>query len=106
MGIYIKLSFDKLGLVASTDNGHEFNLPREPSECYALLLKLLATQAKPKTVPAPGRPDATLGAIADWERIGPTGAGKVRKGVRPPRQQKFDEKGNRTEHNDPIELLP
>lgn len=105
MAIRISLSLDGLGLCAETDHGHQFNLPRDPLECHKTLMKLLATQSKPKVVKK-GYDQNWSFILAEWERIGPDGAGKIHKGIRPPRQQKFDEKGNRTEHNDPIELLP
>lgn len=107
MAISIKLSLDKTAIEAETLNGHPISLSRNPVEAYNTLLRLLRVQSEPKVVKPPIGVTPHL-ILAEWERVGPTGAGKVHKGTKPARvvnQTTFDSKGNIVKHNKSLDFI-
>jgi hypothetical protein len=68
-------------LTVLSPHGLEIELPAN-AEGMRQLRRLLEEQARPKLVPRGLTPAIIL---AEWERIGPCGAGKVRKGTPHPR---------------------
>jgi hypothetical protein len=85
MSILVKLNPTTGGLVAETTNGLEVQLPLSREAAANALVRMLRVQAEHKPVPRPpGYNQNWNYVLAEWERIGPTGAGKVPKPHRLP----------------------
>jgi hypothetical protein len=76
--IEVKLAPNGSTLVAVTRNGLEVQLDGG-APGMTQLVRMLQAQAKAKTVPAPTGLSDWHYVLAEWERIGPEGAGKIRK---------------------------
>lgn len=90
------------GLVLESPHGLEISLAPEAPAALAQIRHLLAAQERPKVV----RQDAATWhyVLAEWERIGPEGAGKVPKGELSDRARRYDASGRVTRPgwNDPL----